>query len=560
MSWRQPSVYLGALAVLMLSLVSAGAAPDDPPATPQSVAQAEVKPAAQEAARPVAADELTAGGGSLFESVSGNRRRFYQYVTPPDGPYLSRVDWRHWDPRGQLGLDLQLRDITAPERAGDLWLTWADAVTAASRYRRSSYYFDFLPTSGPSERQDFDSRVNSTASPNTGWGWRLTHREVDLEGTPAAGLVDWRDQYLGAVVDFYPRGYSLSLGVNHEDFDFRHDDALSGGMDSYDFAIASRGYHDTAVAGRFSEHITSLDSRHDGVRSWEAALTLSHALNDRINLYGELRRHAIDHTITQNAYARANLMARAEVNYQVHPSTRLTGYWQTGTVDYVDGRHLNVIEVGSNTLGLDVKSRLGREFSFRGRFRQRDVDHRPLPYTIGGSLANTLIYSTTTHLDVSGSYAPLKMPLGLMGQWQQDSWNNNVQGLRNSVNTALATAWWQGPIPRLSLTASYLEQNFRLPLLDVVTLKPYASRAASIVWGANYQAGRRTAVYATVVDAVASGASGTDTESLSLGMNYEASAQDRVLLDLTFGSFGDRGDRALNYDADLYHVEWQREF
>jgi hypothetical protein len=104
-----------------------------------------------------------------------------------------------------------------------------------------------------------------------------------------------------------------------------------------------------------------------------------------------------------------------------------------------------------------------------------------------------------------------------------------------------------------------MNQDFRLPIVDPVA-GGYASRAESVVWGANWSASRNLDLYLTYSDAIASRASGTDYENLVVGATYRPSERDSVTGELLFGSYDDLADRSLGYDADLYRIEWRRGF
>lgn len=518
--------------------------------------RAEEKPTGYQATQ-----SWTVGIGAQIQVIDGNERRFDQYVTPPAGFYLSRLAWKQSDPHNRLAADLYLRDIGEPGPSGELWLLAGNTAALRAAYRRSAFFSDFSSASDRTRRGDLIVGVGSPPGPGSRYSWQASFGDVGVRGRPAAGPRDWRTRNSSAVFGWRGDQYAVDVRYGREAFDFRTGGSLSGTTQTYGLSLASVGSQNTALTGSLQRDTTDLDGRTTGVDGWTAEAALTHSVRDNLSLSAEVRQRKIGQTITENAYARRNSSVRVEANYVPAPHLSAKGFWQTGQVDYVDGRQLNTITADTNTLGLDIKHRPSRELEWRARFRQRNVGDRPRSYTVANTLTNSLIYSAVRRTDVSFSFTPPSAPAGLTGQWQHDWWRNNSQGARNTVNTTVLTAWWQQPGGQLSANASFTHQGFGQAVApDPVTHRGYASRINSFVFGLNYQAAPDTAFYAAYTTVVAQGANVDDYGRITVGANYTTPHGDKLLGELNVGSFNDLLTPALDYDADLLRVEWQRGF
>lgn len=502
-------------------------------------------------------ETLTAALGWQYQSISGNERRFDQYVTPPAHLYLSELMLHRLDPTDGASFDLYLSNVGEPTSGYSAWLN-GDGFTLDGAYRRSTFYQDFEPNSGRSRRRDYFAAIESDAAIGRNVFWGLGVREVDLLGNPARGREDFTDRNTTAAFGLRSGGYWFDLTHNREKFDVRTGDYFSGDTSSWGVAFSPSSGRHTQISGSFVRHQTDLDDFAGEVRSWNALLTVNRPVSSDLNLFGELRRSKIDRTITQNAYARAQTSGRIEAEYVLRPGTTVTGYWANANTDYVDGRQASVVDVASNVLGVGVKSRLSRALKVSGKFSRHDISDRPLYYHVDNSFGNSLVYSALKRLDLSATYAPAG-PWGLTSLWQRRVWENDAQSIYNTLQTFGLTGWWQDRTGKLTLTGSFLRQDFDLPLRDITTLQGYDSRVSSVVFDATYALSDRTSLYASYADAWTTGAVSNEYERLSLGVSRDEK-WGRVSAEVNLGSFDDDFSGDLNYDADLYRLEYQRQF
>jgi hypothetical protein len=507
---------------------------------------------------PPVEQEFAVGVGAEYQAVGGNERHFDQYVTQPSGGYVSSVLWQRLDPAGGLSLDLGLRDLGEPGPSGDLWADW-QGVRLDSQYRRSTYYFDFEPTSDRSRRRDYLVRLGPDASADRRYTWSLATRGVAVEGVPADGPLDWQNRNHTAALAVRAGSYWLGANYAREQFEVRAGDGPSGTMSSYGLTLSPVASQTTQIDASFVRHVTDVVGFSTPVRSWDATLNFSRPVSDDLMLLAELRRYRIDQTIILNAYGRQQTTARLEADYRLRPGTTLRGFYQNGVTDYVDGLQLNTVAVGSNAYGLSLYSRLSHALKFTGKFVRTDFNNRPLYYMVDTSFGDSLIYSTLKRLDLQMTYTPPK-PWGLTAGWQRRSWDNDAQNISNSVNTTSVTGWWQSPGGKLSLNTSVMWQSFDLPLIDIVTLTGYTSKVMSTVVGASYLLNPRDTVYASFTEAVARGATADDCRRFTFGLNHQVGRTDRLTAEFNVGSFWDDNDPTLDYNTDLYRIAWQHQF
>ncbi|MGE5530628.1 MAG: hypothetical protein ACM3VW_00755, partial [Bacteroidota bacterium] len=248
-----------------------------------------------------------------------------------------------------------------------------------------------------------------------------------------------------------------------------------------------------------------------------------------------------------------------EAEYRWQPNTTLTAFYQNAYTDYVDGRQANTVAVGSNTEGIRIRSRLNRDLKVKGEYCRYDTNNRPLSYTVANNFAPTLIYSTLQRLDLSATYAPASL-WGITGEFERRTWDNDAQMLGNSLKTLTFTGWWQALKGALAMTATFMRQEFHLPLNDVATQSNYDTRTTSWVLGANYCLNDLTSLYANYADADTYGASSNFVRHWTLGASRTIDRDDYILAELNFGNYTDDFTSDLNYDADLYRLEWQHKF
>ena len=77
--------------------------------------------------------------------------------------------------------------------------------------------------------------------------------------------------------------------------------------------------------------------------------------------------------------------------------------------------------------------------------------------------------------------------------------------------------------------------------------------------GVNDQLNEATTLSLTFVNGVVRGATRNECQLLTLGATHQQTLRDTWSLSATLGSFTDRQDGSLDWDADLLRAEWTRE-
>lgn len=517
-----------------------------------------VAASAQDAPKVTEYTDFSLGLGMQHQSIDGNERFFDRYVTPPSGLYLSRLVWERLDYAGGPSFSLEGRDLGEPGPSGSFWL-YGSGLNLDAAYRRSSFFQEYDTTSDRSRRRDYGIVLTPDADSELRYFWGLHSNDVAVQGTPSSGPVDWADRNNGVSLSLKSSRAWFDLAFNREDFDLGSGQGFSGDTQSYGLSISPATDEKTQISLALARHTTHLDDFAADVQSWDANVMAFYRASDTLDLTGQVRRFSIDQTITQNAYAKRQLAGRVEAEYRWRPGTTVTAFYQNADTAYVDGRQANEVSVGSNSAGVAVRSRLSRAMKVTGKFSRYDTNDRPLSYNVDNSFAPSLIYSTIKRLDLSATYAPAGL-WGVTGEFQRHTWDNDAQDIGNSVKTLALTGWWQACRGALSMTASFMRQEFHLPLFDVGTQLGYDTRTTSWVLGANYALNQVTGLYATYADADTSGAASDFSRRLTLGATRNVGRDDHLLVEANLGNYDDDFASDLNYDADLYRLEWQHKF
>lgn len=562
----------GLVALCMTCLLTAGlaettpaattpaptAAPKSTTATTPTATATETKATEAKAAETPPVDEsVTLSLGSLLQDIDGNERRFDQYVIPPSDIFLPWAQWRRYDVSGGPSFDVSVSDVDEPGGYADGWLNWG-RVNAEARYRASSFYFDFEPTSEQSHRRDFRFDIYPKSSPSRRLTWRLAGNEVAWNGMPAVGAIDWRDRNQIASVGYRTSRYWLDAGFNREDFDVRTGSFLSGETSSFLLSFSPTVGRRTQVSGSFARHITDLDSFPTDVKASTAQLAVQRTLSPKWDVKGSLHYFNIDENIVQNAYADNQLQGRVDLEYRPGRRSRINGFWVGTSTDYVDGRHLAVVDTTSNLFGLRGSTRVGRYLKVTAGYRRQDNFDRPLSYNSDGTLANTLLWSDLDRWDATASYSPSAY-WGLSADFQRRRWVNDAQTTGNTMNMLAITGWWQ-VVNNLMVTGSWLKQDFGAPFIDLATLRPFASDNTALVLAGNLTLSSHDVLYASYTHTDTSEFTDNLYDRFTIGATHDVSDRDRVLAEINFHEFTDNRVPVLDYDANLYRVEWEHKF
>lgn len=508
---------------------------------------------------PPVQEEVTLGLGGLHQDIEGNERRFDQYVIPPSDIFVPWASWRRFDVTGGPTIDLRGWEIDDTGGYADGFVNWGE-FNAEARFRDSNFFYDFVPGVTQSEREDIRGELYPKSSASRRLTWRLAGNEVRWQGMSATTAFDWRDRNGLAGVGWRAGSHWLDASFNRESFDQRVGPYFSGDTSTVllSFSPAAFSGGGTQISGSFARYNTNLDGFATDLKSSTAQLAVQRPFGSKWDARGTLRYFNVEDTIAQNAYADNQLQGRLEVEFRPDARTRLSGFWSGTTTDYVDGRHLNVVETTQNAFGVRGTTRIGRYLKFAAGFRNLDNFDRPLSYTSGGALANTLLWSDVERYDASATYTPSPV-WGASASFQRRLWRNDAQGTSNSMDAWALTGWWQA-LDNLTLNAAWLKQDFSSPFVDLLTLQRFASDATSLVLGGNLALSPEDSLYASITHVDTSDFVDNLYDRFTIGATHVVGPQDRVLAEANFHEFTDDNVSLLDYEANLYRFEWEHQF
>jgi hypothetical protein len=147
--------------------------------------------------------QITVDAAGSEWQVDGNAKRYQQYVTPPEGLYLSLLGLQYLAPTGRLLIDASGRNIGEPSISGSAWLAaGGNTAVFTGRDRNSRFFRDWSVTDDPFKRKDADYALSLNAGPGE---LHLSYDTVSLGQQGATPEEDWNRQTRGI-------GYIADLG------------------------------------------------------------------------------------------------------------------------------------------------------------------------------------------------------------------------------------------------------------------------------------------------------------------------------------------------------------
>ncbi len=415
--------------------------------------------------------EHTLGTANTDQHISGNARRFWQYGTPPEGTYLSRLTLRRLSPYGHSVLDLSIRDIGEPSAGGEAWLAFSSGkVVFRGSRRRSSFYRDWSSAGEPLRRRD--GRYDLTfdlGGYDPGDELTLTYSDVAVAGQYTLAPEDWLGSSAGLRYAGSVGGWATVLGIEKEAFSFRQGPQFSGNTTTATLQLVPLSRDRTLVEASATTIRTSLDNNAGRPRSYAFGVQGTHLVTDDLTLTGDLSHNEITQSIAQNAYARRNSSARVAAYYQAHRNTAVEVGGQVIDVAYVNGRQTDTVSTRVRNIFVDVTARVTEGLKIKGHHSRRWADNRPVAFDIANQPTYPLTWSRKDDQSVQVSYTP-GWRTGVTGAWRKLFWQNADIATHNTIISRDLSGWW---VPRddLTLYAAYLKQDYGL--FGIADLTPY---------------------------------------------------------------------------------------
>jgi len=494
--------------------------------------------------------QITVGAAASALDVDGNARRYQQYVTAPEGPYLTLLGLQYLSPTGRLLVDAAGRNIGEPSVDGSAWLAaGGNAAVLTGRERNSRFFRDWSAGADPFKRNDQNYELSLNAGPGD---LRFSYDTVSLAQQGLAPEENWnsRTRGVGYLADL--GGWQAGAGFDREAFTFFEGAQFSGDTEAFRFSFSPPSTGRTAVEAHGALLQTSFDALDDAQRANTIDLRAVHLLNPDLSLIGSLSRKEITDTIIQNAYVRRNFGGEVRAQYRGLPRTTLEVGGLRRNVDYVVQTQTATQTTEQTGLFARGTTRLGKQLKLRLQHRQLWTDNQPIALDVAGEPIGSLVWASKRDTQAELTYAPT-WRTGLTGRYRTLRWTNDDFDTDNGLTAKSLTGWWL-PYDYMTVYATYLNQDFDL---DGITLDTgrYTTGDETFVFGASMQASPRLLLDVAATSTRARGATAVDLQNLWLGIGYTLKNGVRLGLRTSFGDF-ETSDEAslLDYDANRFEL------
>jgi hypothetical protein len=499
--------------------------------------------------------------GGLGQDVSGNRRRFQQYATPPSSGYPSLIRIEGISRGGGVMSLLDIRDISEPARAAHFAVrNMKSLVEFEGNYRHDDFFESFSSGAGNMERDDFEATLKVPVSRDldlhVGTGY------LALDGPSDAGPVDWRALDVGTRA--YWSNSSLAIDGQFVAEDFRQLGGTEvGGMDrvaSLAVRLSPSDRH-TLEAEALLQN-TQLDGFGADLERALVAVSLNSELRPHLLFRGSFLTQEIDETITQNSYEAGREQARAVLLYGGVSKTLVEAGMQHSETEYVDRYHRSVERPETTTFWTKVRYRPWKPVKVSGAFVRRDAaDLPPRPSDFGQLQGPIVTFDEHERANVNVTY-DMSDQFGLSGGVRNDEWAMSPEGVAASLETTSINAWLV-PSDSLTLTGSFLSLDWGIDGVDGAGLgeRDYVSKVNAYSAGAVLQLDARSAASATFSHSNGFGAVETRENTLSVWWHRQIADDTEVRLTFTDQDFEEGIAGGPNdFDATLIGGQIARRF
>lgn len=513
-----------------------------------AAALAHALPAPENAAS--TAVNITVGTAVSALDVDGNARRYQQYVTAPEGPYLTLLGLQYLSATGRLLVDAAGRNIGEPSVNGSAWLAaGGNAVVLTGRERNSRFFRDWSAGADPFKRNDGQYELSLNVGPGA---LRFSYDTVSLAQQGLEPEEDWSSRTRGVsyLADF--NGWHYGVALDRESFTFHEGTQFSGDTEALRFSFTPPSTGRTAVEAHGAVLKTSFDTLDDAQRGNTLDLRAVHLLTPDLSLIGSLSRKEITDTIIQNAYVRRNFGGEVRAQYRGLPRTTLEVGGLRRNVDYVVQTQTATQAAEQTGLFARGTTRLGTHIKLRLQHRQWWTDDQPIALDVAGMPIGSLVWASKRDTQAELTYAPT-WRTGITGRYRTLRWKNDDFDTDNGLTANSLTGWWL-PYDYVTLYATYLNQDFDLHGIAPDTGQ-YVTGDETFVLGASMQASPRLLLDVAATSTRARGATAADLRNLWLGVGYTLKNGVRLGLRASFGDF-ETSDEAplLDYDANRFEL------
>lgn len=363
---------------MQTALAVAFAFPQDTPPPPQdpkpSVEQEEKSPLT---IRPW---QLTYDLGYANWDLRGNRHKFRQYATPPDGLYLRSLSYEHWINEGLHGLQV---DLLAPGEEDYRVRASVSLSNGATRLAGSSdraRFFDTTPVViEGSQRQSSEAYIRQSLTPDLALTLRSYLDQQDQNFDPPKGSLHQRtNTWLASAAGNLGGGF-VDLSFSGTRFYDRTNVLPDSETRRWGLSYARSLTPGLNLEGGFVRSSTDLNGLTNDVNSW--SFSGDWQAGEDTDLVFNFRHESLDLPSTQNAFVRERSMARARL---IHRWPRWTGQigYKRMDIERVRADHSFVDTPTLHSFDARINGRISPSVRVTGRFGRESLDGAAQMFTI----------------------------------------------------------------------------------------------------------------------------------------------------------------------------------
>ncbi|HET6385195.1 MAG TPA: hypothetical protein VFJ58_17525 [Armatimonadota bacterium] len=516
-----------------------GSAPAPQPATPTAPAAAPLKPW-------FTVDALDFSLAEQYYNISGNRSKFEQYGTPPQGLIIPRL----WMFGGHPGDGYLAMDLVQPGREDQRLMFQLFTPLNNGQVRiddntwREHPELTFLATSrlyrALAINQPVWKGVALQAHLNE-WSLIPSDSSVPFVNRPTLPYANFslKSGDVGAVV---PVGSAkVSVGYTGTDFTDRTGDqpgnttsegraAVRGALNSRVSGEASYSYTSTSVNTRaLPVESTVGHNNTEGIASFDVQATP----RDNLAVRGYFRNTSSTRNFNLSGYASDINTGGTRIAWRAVPGMMVQMGYEYRAIDYITAQHAATDHPKVQTAFATASYRPVRRVELTARYsseRRFGLPESPRPSL--GIFESPVTPSDITNLEFGAGYTPSDRG-GVNYEFTQQRSVNPERSLAFRIQQQALVGWAQ-PLSRLTLTASYDEFLYSSGFLS-----PYLSNAHVITAGASVTVTQRWFIDSSVTYNESDGASSVTDHGVDASAHYQVGPSTEGILDVTTGRFED---------------------
>jgi len=481
--------------------------------------------------------------------VTGNDKRFRQYVTPSEGFYVGQLSLGYQASTGKSLADIRLFDLGQPSAGGLAWLALGgNTLFFDGQQRNSEFYRDWTPDAESLRRRDDEYKLGLRLGPGE---LVATDAAVHLSGAMNTDPVNWAVRTPSVSYTGYFGNWRTSLGYAKEDFTFYTGPQISGKTNTVNFQLSPPETKHTSIEASGWVANTTLDGVSASPNAYNVALEGTQILTDDLSLSAQFNHNAITDSFVQNAYANKETNGDVDVQFAGIPHTLIDFGGGNHHVGYVNTLQTADIATDVGSVYAKATTRLFKWLKFKASTAHWWTSGKPASMGINGDQDGSLVWSSKDDQRLEASFSPT-WNSGITGQWRALQWKNNDFGTNNTIIQQTVFGWWM-PFDKLTLYASYLRQNLGLSgLASIPEQLPYVSDGQTYQYGMSYQLRPALRLDVDYTHNNTWGAEGVNQPIWTMGLSYTLRSGDELSLRGTLDNY----KTSVNMPTENYQGNW----